>query len=119
MPHCVLEYSPQIKFKGDFKSFFKELHSYMVSTDHFEERSIKSRVRISEEVFMGNGDPSQGFVFLQISLLSGRPQEILKELSSKALTILNSHLDKSDSDNYISVTVEIREMGASLHSKLE
>jgi len=119
MPHCVLEYSPQIKFKSDFKSFFKELHSYMVSTDHFEERSIKSRVRIADEVFMGDGDSSQSFVYLQISLLSGRPKEILKDLSSKALSILDSHLEKLSSDTYISVTVEIREMEATLHSKLE
>jgi len=119
MPHCVLEYSSKINFKTDCKSLFKELHSYMVSTGHFEERSIKSRVQISEAAFIGNGDPSQNFVHLQISLLSGRPKEVLKELSTKALGILGNHTENLSSNNYTSVTVEIREMEADLYSILK
>ncbi len=118
MPHCVLEYSHNIPDQINFQDFFQKLHQLMVDTGEFKLERIKSRVVPHENCYIGDGNIDNKFVYLQISILTGRDVSLRKHISNSALELLKKHLPKSLAENRCSVTVDIREMDREVHSSL-
>lgn len=115
MPHCVLEYSANIKDSIDYPQFSKRLHALLSSTGHIDPARLKSRRVIHSDFYIGDGAVENAFVYLQVSLLSGRPAEVRQALGKQALDLLLEFFPQSQRDLNCSVTVEMREMDSSTH----
>jgi|1048.fasta_scaffold15277_2 5-carboxymethyl-2-hydroxymuconate isomerase len=118
MPHCVVEYSQNIPDKVNFKEFFQKLHQIMVDTGAFKLERIKSRVITHNNYYIGDGNSENTFVYLQISILTGRELPLRKKLSGDALDLIKTYFPKALAQMKCSMTVDIREMDKEAHSSL-
>ena len=115
MPHCVLELSSNVQDKPDFKALFKQIHQFLASSNEVTLEQIKSRVRISENFYIGSGATNKSFVFLQLSLMTGRSLELRQSFGAKLLEYIEQAFPLSKKDPCCSITVEVREMERQTH----
>ncbi|MBN8548606.1 MAG: 5-carboxymethyl-2-hydroxymuconate Delta-isomerase [Deltaproteobacteria bacterium] len=118
MPHCVLEYSANVKDSVNFQDFFASLHKLLADSGEIQHDQLKGRWYCSENYFVGDGSPKNAFVYLQISMLSGRTAELRKRLAGQAFELLSAQYPRSQRDLSCSITVEIREMDRETHFKV-
>lgn len=118
MPHCILEISDQVPDKPNYRAFFGELHALLAASGDIQLDQIKSRVRAAEQCYIGNGAAENKFVYLQISLLSGRALERRQAWAENALVLLQKYFPRTVASPPVSMTVEIREMDKATHVKL-
>ena len=116
VPHLVLEISNNVQQRPS-RDFYQKLHSLAVEYAPFELCDLKSRLIVHDSYFVGNGDDSNAFIHLGISMLAGRDQSIRKRLSSALLDFLKTEFTSSISSLNCRVTVEIREIDRETHSK--
>lgn len=119
MPHCVLEYSSNVVDRIDTRAFFLELHQTIIKSGPFNLDQIKSRAVCRDEFVVGDGNPDKSFVYLQISILSGRDKGIRTTLSQRALKLIEIYFPKTHASGTCSMTVEIREMDKETHLRAE
>lgn len=110
MPHCILEYSDNIKDKTDNRAILKNIHDILISTKLFSLDDIKSRAVVYHDYLVGDGNTDRAFVALNISILSGRSAEIKKKISQDCLEILKLSFPESREKLKLSLSVRINEM---------
>ncbi|MBX7145362.1 MAG: 5-carboxymethyl-2-hydroxymuconate Delta-isomerase [Oligoflexia bacterium] len=118
MPHCVLEYSSNVLDQPDFGALFKELHQLLSSSGHIQLDQLKSRAIRHEQYFVGDGAPDRAFIYLQISLLSGRDNTVRVALGEQAFAFLQKCFPRSLKELRCSMTLEMREMDRETHFKI-
>ncbi len=110
MPHFVLEYSDNILEEVDFEDFFKKLHTLLVEVGPFNLSDIKSRAIRHQEFCVANGQESNAFVHLTLSIFKGRDLGIRQAVGEKMLAFLKGEFARSFETLNCSLTVEVREM---------
>ena len=110
MPHFVLEYSDNILEEVDFKDFFKRLHTLLVHVGPFNLSDIKSRAICHQEFYVANGQESNAFVHLTLSIFKGRDLGIRQTVGEKMLAFLKGEFARSFETLNCSLTVEVKEM---------
>ncbi len=117
MPHCILEYSANIPDKVDFPAFFSQLHEALSASGHIDRARLKSRWIRHDSYYVAEGSPRSSFVYLQIALISGRSEEIRKDLGERAFALLKQFFPISSREISCSMTLEMREMLSTTHFK--
>ncbi|MBN1664061.1 MAG: 5-carboxymethyl-2-hydroxymuconate Delta-isomerase [Deltaproteobacteria bacterium] len=107
MPHCIFEYTDNIKELPSWHSIFKKIHAVLLNTGEWQERDIKSRAIKHEKYFIGNGDIDQAFVTLSIQMIEGRSDELKARISKDALAVLVSFFPLSLAQLKTSITVQV------------
>ena len=107
MPHCVLEYSHNVSDRVNFKELFQKLHQLMVDTGAFKLERIKSRVVPQDNYYIGDGNRENTFIYLQISILTGRDLALRKSLSNSALELLKNYFPKALAQENCSMDREV------------
>jgi 5-carboxymethyl-2-hydroxymuconate isomerase len=110
MPHFVLEYSDNILEEVDFKDFFKKLHTLLVDVGPFNLSDIKSRAIRHQEFYVANGQESNAFVHLTLSIFKGRDLSIRQAVGERILAFLKGEFARSFEELSCSFTVEVKEM---------
>lgn len=118
MPHCVLEFSANVVDQVNFPEFFSKLHDLLSESGHIDKARLKGRWVRHENYFVGDGTARNAFVYLQISLLSGRPLEVRQALGKRAFELLQQYFPRSQRELNCSVTLEMREMQDEAHFKI-
>ena len=117
MPHFVLEYSDNILEKVDHKDFFKKLHTLLVDVGPFNLSDIKSRAIRHQQFYVANGQESNAFVHLTLSIFKGRDLSIRQAVGEKILTFLKGEFARSFEKLNCSYTVEVKEMDKETYFK--
>ncbi|MCP3924099.1 MAG: 5-carboxymethyl-2-hydroxymuconate Delta-isomerase [Desulfobacterales bacterium] len=117
MPHCILEYTDNIKDKPSWNQVFKELHKILVDTGEWIESDIKSRAIKHSEFYIGDGNPNQAFVTLNLQILNGRSDELKESVSKDALEILCNHFKSTIKSLQTSITVQISDIHTPSYSR--
>ena len=110
MPHFVLEYSDNILEEVDFKDFFKKLHTLLVDVGPFNLSDVKSRAIRHQEFYVANGQESNAFVHLTLSIFKGRDLSIRQAVGERILAFLKGQFARSFEELSCSFTVEVKEM---------
>ena len=110
MPHCIFEYSANIKDDPNWLRIMKKVHEKLISTGQFVAGDIKSRVLRHENYAIGNGERNQSFITLNMQILDGRSDEIKRELTQMALEILIEAFPKSLAEQKCSITVQVSDI---------
>ncbi len=118
MPHCVLEYSANVKDSVNFQEFFSRLHELLASSGEIQHNQLKSRWHCRDNYYIGDGNVKNAYVYLQISLLTGRSLEVRKKIGAQAFELLTSQYPRSQRDLSCSITLEMREMERETHFKI-
>ena len=109
MPHIIFECSDTLVEK-DFKKLLLTIHHILSENLPTDLSNCKSRVIRCEDVVMGNGDNSQAFVHVTISVLKGRSAELLKKISTLILDQLVNALQASAKQFVLQLSVAIPEL---------
>ena len=118
MPHFVLEYSDNILEEVDYEDFFKRLHSLLVENGPFNLSDIKSRAIRHKQFYVADGQESNAFVHLTLSIFKGRDLSIRQAMGEKFLAFLKGEFARSFEKLNCSYTVEIKEMDKETYFKV-
>lgn len=92
MPQIKLEYSANIGAINQQK-FFSGLHDIL--SEISDPNSCKSRSLCFDDYYVGNNHQANAFIYLKISLLPGRDEQILKRLGEACLEYLQIYFKET------------------------
>ncbi len=119
MPHLKLEYSSNLKERIDPARLFAPCHRILVDTVNAELFRCQSRVIRHEVFYVGEGSPSEAFIFLEIFLGTGRSLSLLQEAGEKILRVLEGYFSQSLKELDIQIAVCFVEFSVPLYFKIE
>jgi len=108
MPQLTLEYTDNLEF--DVQSLLERLHSELVATGAINLKGLKSRAVRHTEYRIADGNPEYAFVHVNLLIREGRPLEVQKDASRRVLAVLKETFGDRFENNYISLSVDIKEM---------
>ena len=107
MPHIKLEYTKTIKI-DKIKSIFKEISYLLANVALVKEENCKFKSFKIPFICLNN--TSKHFYHLEISILNGRSEKVLKLIGQKGLDILIKHLTKKTNKFDFQFSVELKEL---------
>ena len=110
MPHCVIEYSSEVAEQVSIDTLMAAVHDAAFSSGLFPEYDIKTRAMAFD--YFRTGQANDGFVHVNLHLLSGRDDAQKSDLSEKVLAAIEPLLPQ-----VASVGVEIIDMHRTSYRK--
>ena len=113
MPHCCIEYTPNVLAKMDKAELLHTAHQVMLSAGLFGAADVKTRAHEVSDFILGEQPLQQsGFIHIIIYLLSGRTAEQKQALTHSMAQALLAKLP-----DLASITVDIRDMTRETYAK--
>ena len=107
MPHLKLEYTENVQWKSPIYDIFSELQTVLIQYARVKPENCKSRATKLKDFHCAGKSHSGGFIHLEISLLSGRDEEVKTNIGKECRQIIQSFIDNIAD---IQVSVELRNM---------
>lgn len=116
MPHIVLEYSANIPELTDFSALFDDLHQALNRIGGIKLDNCKSRARAASHYYIGDGNPDNAFIHLDIEFIKGRSAEVKQAIGRECLDLVKRyyHLHLSDA---LQITVKIDDIALDFYFK--
>ena len=116
MPHIVLEYSSNLPELPDFRALFNDIHHALSRIGGIRLENCKSRARAAEHYYIGDGNPDNAFVHLDVEFVKGRDRELKQAIGRECLQLVKRyyHLHLSDS---LQITVKIDDIALDFYFK--
>ena len=105
MPQIELEYSSNVP-EVNFSDLFREIHLAVHEIAGIRLQNCKSRARVAEQYFIGNGEVDNAFVHLQIRFIEGRTATTKQAVGEQCLSILKQCYGVSIAAMQITVVVD-------------
>jgi 5-carboxymethyl-2-hydroxymuconate isomerase len=118
MPHLILEYSDNILERVDARDVFKGLHAILIENGPFNLSDIKSRAIMYKEFYVADGNESNAFVHLTLSIFKGRNLKIRQVVGKLLLEFLENKFARSYQELSCSITVDIKEIDSDTYFKI-
>lgn len=115
MPHLILEYSDNVKEKVDPKTLFAQCHEILVEVASADLKRCKSRAIKQQNYYIGDGDPKNAFVHMNILLAEGRSLSTRQEVGKQILAVLENYFARSIKELNLQITVNSKEFPRSLY----
>jgi 5-carboxymethyl-2-hydroxymuconate isomerase len=110
MPHIVLEYSSNLPELPDFRALFDDIHQALNRIGGIRLENCKSRARAAEHYYIGDGNPDNAFVHLDVEFVKGRDREVKQAIGQECLQLVKRYYQLHLSDS-LQITVKIDDMG--------
>ena len=117
MPHISIEYSGNLDGVVDMSAFCEALRAAGVETGIFPMPGIRVRAFRAQHYAIADGDPKHGFIDISVRLRGGRPQEKKEAATAHLFETATSFLDEAFAANSIALSLEMRDIDASLSPK--
>lgn len=116
MPHIVLEYSANLSELPDFRALFDDIHQALHRIGGIKIENCKSRVRVAEHYYIGDGNPDNAFIHLDIEFVKGRSAEVRQAIGRECLDLVKRyyHLHLSDA---LQITVKVNDIALDFYFK--
>jgi 5-carboxymethyl-2-hydroxymuconate isomerase len=108
MPQLTLEYTDNLEF--DVQPLLARMHSELVATGAINLKGLKSRAIRLTEYRIADGNPDYAFVHVNLLIREGRPFEVQKDAAQRLLAVLKETFGDRFENNYLSLSVDIKEM---------
>lgn len=113
MPHCSIEYTPNVLAQMDQVELLHIAHEVMLNSGLFGAADVKTRAHKVHDFILGELPHGQsGFIHIIIYLLSGRTVE-----QKHALTLSMAQALRVKLPDLSSITVDIRDMARDTYAK--
>ena len=116
MPHIVLEYSSNLPELPDFHALFNAIHQALNRIGDIRLENCKSRARAADHYYIGDGNPANAFVHLEVEFVRGRSAEIKKAIGQECLELVKRHYHLQLSD-LLQITVKIDDIALDFYFK--
>jgi len=118
VPHFTLEVTDNIDLpQAGYSDLFAELHRVLVDTVGVDVGNCKSRAIRLDTYRVGEGDPKNGFVHLEVKIFDGRPVELRREVSERCLAVLDKRFSQARQELNAQITVSVEEMERETYRK--
>jgi len=117
MPHVVLEYSRNVIDEVDHHALFVRIHEALAALGAFAIDDIKSRAIRHDWYAVGDRNPHNAFVHVQLSILEGRSEEVRDAAGAAVMAIVREAYVDSWHRLALSLSVEVREMTRATYFK--
>ena len=107
MPHIKLEYTENVQWKNPIQDIFSKLQTVLILHARVKSENCKSRATELKDFHCAGKSHSGGFIHLDISLLSGRTEEVKTNIGKECSRIIQSFIENIAE---IQVSVELRDM---------
>ena len=107
MPHVKLEYTENVQWKNPIQDIFPELQTVLIQHARVKPENCKSRGTELKDFHCTDKSHPGGFIHLEISLLSGRTEEVKRNIGKECSQIIQSFIENIAE---IQVSVELRDM---------
>ena len=116
MPHIILEYSQNLPELPDFRALFDDIHQALHRLGGIKLENCKSRTRTAEHFYIGDGDPDNAFIHLNIEFVEGRSDEVKKAIGQECLELVKRyyHMHLSEA---LQITVKIDDIPLDFYFK--
>jgi 5-carboxymethyl-2-hydroxymuconate isomerase len=116
MPHIVLEYSENLSELPDFRALFDDIHQALNRIGGIKVENCKSRARVAEHCYIGDGNPDNAFIHLDIEFVKGRSAEVRQTIGRECLDLVKRyyHLHLSDA---LQITVKVDDIALDFYFK--
>jgi len=116
MPHIVLEYSANLSELPDFRALFDDIHQALHRIGAIKIENCKSRAHVAEHCYIGDGNPDNAFIHLDIEFVKGRSAEVKQAIGRECLDLVKRyyHLHLSDA---LQITVKIDDIALDFYFK--
>ncbi len=116
MPHIILEYSANLSALPDFRVLFDDIHQALNRIGGIKIENCKSRARVAEHCYIGDGNPDNAFIHLDIEFVKGRSVEVKQAIGRECLGLVKRyyHLQLSDA---LQITVKIDDIALDFYFK--
>jgi 5-carboxymethyl-2-hydroxymuconate isomerase len=118
MPHFTLEYSENILEQVDTQDVFKSLHAILIDNGPFNLSDIKSRAIMHKDFYVADGNPSNSFVHLTLSIFKGRDTNTRQAIGNALVEFLKNKFERSYQELKCSITVDIKEIDSDTYAKI-
>jgi 5-carboxymethyl-2-hydroxymuconate isomerase len=116
MPHLTLEYTDNLDF--EIQPLLARLHEELVATGAVNLKGIKSRAVRLTDYRIADGDLDYAFVHVNLLIREGRLLEVQQEASRRVMNVLKETFGKRFESGYLSLSVDIKEMGEGIAQTL-
>ncbi|MDH3388344.1 MAG: hypothetical protein OEN02_10605 [Gammaproteobacteria bacterium] len=116
MPHIILEYSSSLPELPDIRALFDGIHQGFNRIGGISLDNCKSRARVAEPFYIGDGDPDNAFIHLGIEFVRGRSDEVRQALGRECLDSLGRYYHLHLSDR-LQITVQIEDIALDFYFK--
>lgn len=116
MPHIVFEYTADLSPLPDMGQVFKRVHAILDEVARAKVPNSKSR-SIPVDSYVGDGDPINAFVHLDIRLMEGRSDEVKEEISNRCLMLLTDTLKDAVDRRNLQITVSVSDLERATYAK--
>jgi 5-carboxymethyl-2-hydroxymuconate isomerase len=118
VPHFTLEVTDNIDLpQAGYSDLFAELHRVLVDTVGVDVGNCKSRAIRLDTYRVGEGDPKNGFVHLEVKIFDGRPVELRREVGERCLAVLDKRFSQARQELNVQITVSVEEMERETYRK--
>ena len=107
MPHIKLEHTENVQWKTPIQDIFLKLQTVLIQHARVKPKNCKSRAMELKIFHCAGKSHSGGFIHLEISLLSGRDEEVKTKIGKECRQIIQSFIENIAE---IQVSVELRDM---------
>jgi 5-carboxymethyl-2-hydroxymuconate isomerase len=118
MPHIRLTVSRNAATSSDFSWLLPTLVELLCRFETIDPTAVKAYADVREHWAMGVGAPA-GFVHCEVSLLTGRSQELRSRISEAFVVELERWFHTLVVTREVGVGVEVREMDAATYRKVK
>lgn len=110
MPQLELEYSAELPIGDELRKLAVDLHHVIAREADADLESFKTRITPLQNVVIGDGDPKNAMVHLDIRLLSGRNNAMKFAIGEASLVALRDRLEWLVGDYQVQFTVEVHDL---------
>ena len=116
MPHIVLEYSDNLPALADFRALFDDIHLTLNRIGGIKIENCKSRAYAASHCYIGDGNPDNAFIHLDVEFVEGRSDEVKRSIGHECLELLQRHYQLHLSET-LQITVKIEDIALDLYFK--
>lgn len=116
MPHVQVEYSANIQ-SLDKIGLLKQINQALITTGLVQAQDVKTRITANSDYVIGLGDTSQGYIHVQLSILSGRNETEKALLQDQVLIALQEFQAAAPQKLQVQLSSELIEMSKHFYRK--
>lgn len=110
MPHVIVEYTANLEESLDIGDLVRQVHDAVLGTGIFEVGAVRTRAERRDVYCIADGDPTHGFVHVDLRLAPGRDAETRKRLAQGIMDAVAAATREVFARSGLGLSVEIREI---------
>lgn len=110
MPQIVLEHSANVAPGNALKEVMQRIHQIISTTGAISIDNCKSRCYCADNFLVGNGDPDNAFVHLDVRFVEGRTLEVRQAIGEQLKRCLTEYFLPANGNKKLQITVEVRDI---------